>query len=163
MMNKSDFCHLHLHSEYSQLDGFGSASNYVEKCISNGQKYLACTDHANIDGLIKFQKACDKSEKVKPILGCEAYLVKEWTKKAIRGHISIWIKNNTGFRNLCKMLTIANLQGKYYKPRIDFATLLKYHKGLVFGTACVQSFINIDGGKDFFEKLKEIKKDDLYL
>jgi DNA polymerase-3 subunit alpha len=161
-MNKEDFCHLHLHSEYSQLDGFGSASKYAEKAVANGQKFLACTDHGNIDGLIKFQKACDQAG-IKPILGCEGYLVNEWKKKAVRGHVSLWIKNNTGFRNLCKMLTIANLEGYHYKPRIDFKTLMKYRRGLVIGTACVMSFINVEGGIDFFHKLHKRMKDDLYL
>lgn len=161
-MNKEDFCHLHLHSEYSQLDGFGSASNYAERAVANGQQFLACTDHGNIDGLIKFQNACDKVG-ISPILGCEGYLVNEWKKKAIRGHISLWVKNNTGFRNLCKMLTVANLEGKYYKPRIDFKTLMKYHRGLVIGTACVQSFLKVEGGIDFFHKLRRRMKSDIYL
>ena len=160
-MNKSNFCHLHLHTTQSKLDGFGFPEDFAKRAKKLGMKYMACTDHGNIDCLIKFQKACDK-EGINPILGCEGYLVKEYKKKAQIGHITIWVKNKSGFKNLCKMLSIANLEGYYYKPRIDFKTLLKYRRGLIFGTACLGSFVNIQGGEKFFEKLKKKMGDDLY-
>lgn len=161
-MERKDFCHLHVHTEYSQLDGFGSAKNYLQKAIKNGQEYLACTDHGNIDGLIKFQQECERVN-IKPVLGCELYIVKEWSKDAKNGHITVWIKNKTGFKNLCKILTVSNLKGFYYKPRVNFDTFLKHCNGLVVGTACVSTFYKIDGGEDFFYKLKKKIKDDLYI
>ena len=155
------FCHLHNHGTFSALDGFGHPKDFVEKAKELGFKYLALTDHGNIDGLIKFQQACEK-EKIKSIFGCEAYIVEDWKTKEKPGHITIWVKNEKGFKNLCKILSIANLQGFYYKPRIDFKNLLKYRKGLVFGTACLGSFVTkLKSGKDFFLKLKEKTGDDL--
>lgn len=161
-MNKLDFAHLHLHGIYSQLDGMGQYKDYVAKAKEFGFKYLACTEHGNIDGLIRFQKAC-KEQGIIPLLGCEGYIVKEWDKESPRGHICLWIKNLKGFKNLCKILTAANLEGFYYKPRIDFKTLLKYHEDLVIGTACILSFAKVcQDGLKFFQDLHDIKKNDLY-
>jgi len=161
-MNNLDFAHLHVHSVYSQLDGMGQHKDYITRAKELGFKYLACTDHGNIDGLIRFQKAC-KEQNIKPILGCEGYIVKEWEKKSPRGHICLWIKTLKGFKNLCKILTLANLEGFYYKPRINFETLLKYHEGLVIGTACVLSFTKTcKDGLKFFQDLHDIKRNDLY-
>lgn len=161
-MNNSKFCHLHLHSVHSQLDGLGRAEDYTKKCNELGFKYLAATEHGNIDGLIKFQKVC-KDNNIIPILGSELYVVKEYEKKSPRGHMTVWIKNLRGFKNLCKMLSIANLEGFYYKPRVSFEILLKYHKGLIFSSACAISYLNLDGGIELFHQLLKIKKDDIYL
>jgi len=79
-MDNKDFCHLHVHTEFSILDGFGTVSDYAKRASKMGFKYLACTDHGNIDGLIQFQKAC-VSNNVIPILGCEAYIVPDLEKK----------------------------------------------------------------------------------
>lgn len=162
-MNNSDFCHLHIHDTYSQLDGLGQPKDFVKKAKELDFKYLASTNHGNIDGLIKFQKAC-KEYDITPILGCEAYIVDKFEKKKKRGHICLWVKNKKGFKNLCKMLTIANLEGFYYKPRIDFETLLKYHKGLVIGTACALSFLKLKNGIKFLYELLEVNDgQDIYL
>lgn len=166
-MSKIDFCHLHVHNEYSMLDGFGTAEAYAQKAQSLGHKYLALTNHGAIDGLIKFQEACSKYEIV-PILGCEGYivpdrLINKEKKDKRRGHVTIWIKNQIGFNNLCKILTFANHEGFYYRPRISYSQLLENCEGLVIGTACMISWINVfDDGKDFFYELKEEIGDDLY-
>jgi DNA polymerase-3 subunit alpha len=162
-MNNKDFAHLHVHTMYSQLDGYGTPEAYAERAKKLGFKHLACTDHGNIDGLIKFQQACEKHDII-PILGVEAYVVKKWKKVKGRGHMCLWIKNQRGFRNLTKLLSKANSpEGFYYKPRMNFSDIMKHRRGLVFGTACLQSFINIDGGLEFFNRLHEKVGDDLYM
>ena len=157
-----DFCHLHLHTSQSKLDGFGFPIDHAKRAKKLGFKYLGCTDHGNIDGLIDFQNACEKSNII-PILGCEAYIVKDYSVKTSPRHITIWIKNQTGFKNLCTLLSIANLKGFYYKPRIDFQSLLKHYKGLIVGSACIKSFVSTPEGEIFLKQLKRKMKDDLYL
>jgi DNA polymerase-3 subunit alpha len=161
-MKNEDFTHIHVHTEYSHLDGFGSVDNYARKAALLGFKYLGITDHAKIDGLIKFQNACD-AHGIKPVLGCEAYIVEDVTlKKRRRGHITLWIKNKRGFKNLCKLMTMANLDGFYYRPRIQFDWLLDHCKGLCIGTACTSTFAAMDGGQDLVEELAYKIDDDLY-
>jgi len=160
-MNNSDFCHLHNHTEFSFLDGFGTPENYAKKAVRLGFKYLACTDHGSIDGLIKFQVACEKHNII-PILGCESYITPEVNKERKNGHIILLVKNRTGFRNLTKMLSFANSEGFYYKPRITYDILLNHTRGLVISTACVQSFINMPGGQDLFQNLYDLIGNDLY-
>ena len=163
-MKNNRFCHLHNHTEYSQLDGVGSAKDYVKIAQKLEFEYLACTDHGNIDGLIKFQDACDEND-IKPVLGCEAYIVPDAKVKARekRGHIILLIKNQKGFRNLCKMLNYANSDGFYYKPRIDYETLFNHCEGLVISTACILSFLNLPDGEEVFEILDNTIGDDLYI
>lgn len=162
-MNQN-FVHLHVHNEFSLLDGFGSAKNYLSRAKELGFTALGLTNHGNIDGLIKFQQEADK-QGIIPILGCEAYIVtdlKVKDKDEKKGHICIWIKNQQGFENLCKMLTVANLEGFYYKPRIDFDLVLDHCEGLIFGTACTQSFIHLSGGEEFLLNLWA-KTENVYL
>lgn len=160
----TSYCHLHIHNEYSQLDGYGTAEAYVSKAKLLGYEYLGLTNHSNIDGLIKFQRACDK-EGVRPVLGCELYLVPDITiKTKRRGHACVWVKNQTGFENLCKMLTFANTDGFYYKPRVTYEVLLDNSEGLVISTACMQSFLFLDGGLDLFNNLYDaVGRRNLYL
>ena len=103
------FGHLHVHTEHSYLDGFGTAEDYALAAKNKNFTFLACTDHGNIDGLIKFQNACKKYG-IKPILGCEAYIVPDLSVKEKgekRGHITLFVKNEIGFvckfRNITKM------------------------------------------------------------
>lgn len=154
-MSKQKFCHLHLHDEYSKLDGYGTAEQYVSRAKELEFEYLALTNHGNIDGLIKFQKECDK-QGIKPVLGCEIYIVPDPSKKVKgdkRGHATLLVKNQTGWENLCMMLTNANLNGFYYKPRVGFKDLLDKLEGLVIMTGCVESFLNLYGGIELFEDL----------
>lgn len=156
-----EFCHLHNHTEYSQLDGFGTTENYAKRAKDLGYKFLGISDHSNIDGLIKFQKAC-KNHDIKPVLGCELYIVPEINKDKGRWHICVFVKNQIGFKNLCKMLTFANTEGFYYRPRITPEILLKYYEGLCISTACMSSFLNMEGGEKLFKNLKEAINKDLY-
>ena len=162
----TDYCHLHVHTEYSQLDGLGSPEKYAERASGLGFKYLGITDHGSIDGLIKFQKACLQYN-IKPILGCELYIIPEIEsgkkKSKKRGHVCVYIKNQKGFENICKLLTFANLEGFYYRPRVTFEKLLDNCEGLVISTACIQSFIRVfDNGRELFKNLKEAIGEDLY-
>ena len=161
-MKNSDWCHLHVHNEHSMLDGFGTAENYAKKAKLLGFEYLGLTNHANIDGLIKFQAACEK-EKIKPILGCEFYIVDKLKKERRRGHIVLFAKNQQGFENICRMLTFANTEGFYYRPRITYDLLKDNCEGNVITTACPSTFLKSDGGIELFNDLNDLIADDLYL
>ena len=164
-MKNSDYCHLHIHNEFSQLDGFGTAESYAKKAAKMGFKYLGLTNHGNQDGLIKFQQACN-NEGIIPILGCEGYMIPDRllnTKTRKRGHICLWVKNQTGFENLCYLLSYANLDGFYYRPRFTYSKLLEHCEGLVISTACLISWTNLfKDGINFFYDLKDKIGDDLY-
>lgn len=160
-----NFGHLHLHTEHSYLDGFGTPEQYAQTAKDMGFNYLACTDHGNIDGLIKFQKACKKVD-IKPIFGCEAYIVPDMYKKEAkenRGHITLLVKNEIGWQHLCRLLSKANLDGFYYKPRIDYASLLDFHEGLIVLTGCAASFLNLSHGENLLRDLKKKMDSDVYL
>jgi len=157
-MKNNEFAHLHGHNEYSYLDGYGSAEAYAKRCKELGFEYLALTNHGNVDGLIKFQKACDK-EGIKPILGCELYIVPDMSVKkkgSKNAHLTILVENQKGWVTLCKLLTIANLEGFYSRPRVDFKTILEHDlSGLYFLTACCGSFLNLKGGIKFLSDLRK--------
>lgn len=164
-MNPSNFCHLHTHDHLSTLDGLGTPTDFAKQAKNIGYKYLAITNHANIDSIIDFQKECGKNEIV-PIIGCELFIVPNLEikeKGEQRGHITVWVKNQDGYSNLLKMLSVANLYGFYYRPRIDFAYFLNYCEGLCVGTACTHSFLNIERGIDFLEDLIKKIPQDVYL
>lgn len=158
------FCHLHVHNEFSLLDGYGSAAKYVEKAIRLGFEYLGLTNHGNISGLIQFQKACLKAG-IKPVLGCELYLVRDLSEKGKgenRHHITVLIKNQTGFENLCRILSVANLQGFYYKPRADYKLILDHCDGLVFLTGCTKTCLTTADGQRFIQELISLCPGDVY-
>lgn len=160
----NNFSHLHNHTTYSVLDGVGSPEAFAKKAKDLGHKYLAITDHGNIDGTIHFQEAC-KKEGVIPIIGCEFYICEDLSvknKSNKNRHINLFVKNEIGWHNVLKMLTIANLHGYYYKPRIDAHTLLKHIDGLVIATACNNSFMADQWGLDLFKKLAVNNPEDLY-
>jgi DNA polymerase-3 subunit alpha len=157
------FCHLHVHNEYSLLDGVGKAKDYLRRVKELNQEALALTNHGNIDGLLDFQKEAQKAE-ILPILGCELYVVPDMSKKEKnekRYHLTVLIKNQTGFENLCCMLTKANLRGFYHRPRVDFKLVLRHSSGLVFLTGCSSSPLLHE--PQFIFDLQKIVKDDVYL
>jgi len=159
------FCHLHVHNEFSILDGYGSSKDYVQRAKELGQEFCGITNHGNIDGLIRFQREADK-QGIKPVLGCELYLVPDASVKVPkekRFHITVLIKNEEGFVNLSHVLTKANLHGFYYKPRTDFETLLVHGAGLVFMTGCGFSCIVDPRGIAFIRMLSERYTGDVYL
>ncbi|MFA7099363.1 MAG: DNA polymerase III subunit alpha, partial [Eubacteriales bacterium] len=157
------FCNLHVHNEYSLLDGVGKAEEWCKRAKELEQTHLALTNHGNIDGLLNFQSVAKKAG-IKPIMGCELYVVPDILdkKNKSRQHLTVLVKNEAGFQNLCKMLSIANLQGFYYKPRVDYSIILKNCDGLVFLSGCAASPIYTPQGEKFFWKLHRKIKDDLY-
>ena len=120
----SDFVHLHVHTEYSLLDGAAQIDALVKKAKELGMKALAITDHGNMYGVIPFYKAC-KKEGIKPVIGCEIYLTPGSRHERVSRqeqkihHLVLLAKNQTGYQNLMKIISIANLEGFYYKPRVD--------------------------------------------
>ncbi len=136
------FTHLHVHSQYSILDGAASIGALVNKAKSDKMSALALTDHGAMFGIKEFHAACTKAE-IKPILGCETYVaarsIKEKKDKVDRSghHLILLAKNKVGYRNLIKLISVASTEGFYYKPRIDKALLEKHHEGLVVSSACL--------------------------
>jgi len=161
----NNFCHLHTHNMFSLLDGMGSSDQWAEQAKNLGFKYLAITNHSNIDGLIKHQLSCEKY-KISSILGVEFYIVpnpeiKEKGDK--RGHLTVWIKDEIGFQNVCKMLSRANLYFFYHRPRIGYDMFLEHCQGLCVGTACSASFLHLENGIDFLKDIHQKIGSDLYL
>ncbi len=136
------FTHLHVHSQYSILDGAASINGLVQKAKSDGMNALALTDHGNMLGIKEFHNACKRSG-LKPILGCETYVasrsIEEKSGKEDRSgdHLILLVKTLTGYHNLIKLISIANIDGFYYKPRIDKKLLEKYSEGLIASSACL--------------------------
>lgn len=166
LMSNKKFCHLHVHNQYSLLDGLGSEKEYAKRAKELGFRYLALTNHGNIDGLIKHQKACD-AEGIVPLFGCEVYIVNNMSlqdKEEHRGHMTILVKNKTGWRELCRLLTASNLEGFYKRPRVDYRSFLGSDlSGFIVMTGCQASFLNIKHGEGFFWNLVDEIKENLYL
>ncbi|MCX8008423.1 MAG: DNA polymerase III subunit alpha [Patescibacteria group bacterium] len=141
-----DFVHLHTHSEYSLLDGLGKLPHLIDRAKSYGMDALALTDHGAMYGIFKFYMKA-KSAGIKPILGVETYVArrsrhdKEGKIDTDPYHFLLLAKNETGYKNLLKLVTKAHLEGYYYKPRIDMELLQEYHDGLIATSACVQGQI----------------------
>ena len=134
-----NFVHLHVHSEYSLLDGAARIDRLVKKCVEYGMPAVAITDHGNMYGSITLFDACKKAG-IKPIFGCEFYVADDLTEKhgkSKNSHLVLLAKNRTGYLNLCELNTIAFRDGFYYKPRIDYKTLEKYKEGVVALSACI--------------------------
>jgi DNA polymerase-3 subunit alpha len=145
-MQMAHFVHLHNHTEFSLLDGLQKTKNMVAYAKSLGMTALAITDHGNMYGTIKFYQAC-KNEGIKPIIGCEIYVSKrslhdKEAQDKEYNHLVLLAENETGYKNLMKIVTVANLEGYYYKPRTDLALLEKYHEGLICLSACVNGYVS---------------------
>ena len=171
-----DFVHLHVHTEYSLLDGAIRINELVKKVKENGMSAVAITDHGNMFGAINFYKEC-MSKGIKPIIGMEAYVAKRsHTDKEAKidnepNHLILLAKNNIGYKNLVKLSSISYTEGFYYKPRIDKELLKKYHEGLICLSACIMGEIprkilnnNYEGAKESAIEFKNIfGEDDFYL
>ena len=134
-----NFVHLHLHTEYSLLDGATRIDKLVKILKERGSPACAITDHGNMYGAVKFYKACKKNG-IKPIIGTEFYVSPDLTVKSGKpeiSHLILIAKNQKGYQNLLKLNSIAWLKGFYYKPRIDYDTLSKYSEGLICSSACL--------------------------
>jgi len=136
------FTHLHLHTEYSLLDGACRIEQLVLRAKELNMQSLAITDHGNMYGAVDFYKAC-KKHGIKPIIGCEVYVAprtrfdKEKVLDKDYNHLILLCKNETGYKNLIKLVSMAFTEGYYYKPRVDHDILEKYHEGLICLSACL--------------------------
>ena len=173
---ENDFVHLHVHTEYSLLDGANRIKDLVARVKELGMKAVAITDHGVMYGAVEFYKECKKNG-IKPIIGCEAYVAprtrfdKEPNIDDRLGHLILLAKNNVGYKNLIKLVSLSFTEGFYYKPRIDMDILRKYSEGLICSSACLAGFINRALLADDFEGAKKIAneyveifgKDDFYI
>ena len=141
-----DFCHLHVHTEYSLLDGFSRLKWLVPKIKELGMTSCAITDHGSMFGVIDFYKAC-KKEGIKPIIGCEVYVAprtyldKDPMLDKRSSHLVLLAENNEGYKNLIKIVSDSYVDGFYYKPRTDKEQLRKYSKGIICLSACLNGEI----------------------
>ena len=145
-----EFCHLHCHTQYSLLDGAAEIGSMMNKAAADGQKGVALTDHGNMFGAFKFVAEAERRD-LKPIIGCEFYLVEDRHKKAFsratgerdkRYHQLMLAKNATGYENLSKLCSLGFIEGLYSKfPRIDKELIEKYHEGLVVTSCCIGAII----------------------
>lgn len=132
------FVHLHVHSEYSLLDGLSKIKGLIKKTKEHGSPALALTDHGVMYGAIDFYKKATE-EGIKPIIGCEIYMSAEDHREKKRHdafHLTVWAKDLEGYQNLMKLASIAQIDGFYYRPRIDMQLLAKHAKGLMASTGC---------------------------
>ena len=138
-----EFVHLHVHTEFSLLDGLARIDKLVDIVKERGWKSIAITDHGNMHGVIKFFEACVQKG-IKPIIGEEFYIchdMKSRTNREDTGHLILLAKNNTGYQNLLKLSSYAYLDGMYYKPRIDYKLLEQHSEGLICLSACLAGHI----------------------
>ncbi len=167
------FCHLHVHTRYSLLDGLCNIESLILKAKELGQSSIAITDHGNMFGVIEFYK-CAKKHSVKPIIGCEVYVASknrfEKDPDEKYNHLILLAKNNTGYKNLMKLVSLGYIEGYYYKPRVDYELLMKYSEGIICLTACLFGGFasalvkdNKSGAEDILLTLKRIYGEDLYV
>lgn len=168
-----DFVHLHLHTEYSLLDGAAKTDKVFELAKELGQNTVAITDHGNMYGVVYFAEHAAKLG-MKAIIGCEMYMCDDMYKKGADNreyeHLILLCKNDTGYKNLIKMVSMAFIDGFYRKPRCDYKTLAEKHEGLICLSACLagripQYLLNgrYDDAKEHALWMKSIFGDDYYL
>ena len=142
-----EFVHLHIHSEFSLLDGANRIKDLPVRAKELGMDAIAITDHGVMFGAIDFYKAC-KANGVKPIIGCEVYVAprsrldKDPNIDSKYNHLILIAKNNEGYKNLSKLVSLSFVDGFYYKPRIDKEILEKYHENLICCSACLAGEVN---------------------
>ena len=146
-LKRSDFVHLHNHTHYSLLDGLTKIPELVDFVKNDGMEAVAVTDHGTMSGLVELYETCNDAG-IKPILGLEAYVAarkrtdKEPEHDKRRFHITLLAMNNQGFENLCRIMSDAEINGKYYKPRTDHEMLEKYNEGIICLSGCMGSEIS---------------------
>ena len=163
-----DFVHLHVHTEYSLLDGFSRIKNLVSRAKELNMSAVAITDHGCMFGAIDFFKVA-KKEGIKPIIGCEVYTAPRGMKDKdpnfdkSQGHLILLAKDTTGYQNLIKLVSAAYVQGFYYKPRVDIDEIKKHSEGIIALSACLAGDVsqalmnrNYDKAKNIALKYKEI-------
>ena len=173
----TEFIHLHTHSHYSLLDGLSKIPDMVKTAKKNGMNALAITDHGNMYGAIELYKEAHKAG-IKPIIGVEAYIAergrtdKEPGIDNKRYHLTLLARTKQGYKNLMRLVTIANLEGYYYKPRMDKEILRKYSEGIICLSGCMGSQLsravlakNLEKADELIKEHQEIfgKENYLYL
>ncbi|MFH2118720.1 MAG: DNA polymerase III subunit alpha [Candidatus Paceibacterota bacterium] len=171
----SDFVHLHVHTEYSMLDGLSKIPKLLAKVKDHQQTAIGLTDHGGMYGAIAFYNAC-RNQGIKPIIGCELYIAKKsrsdkQTKMGNdQAHLTVIAQNLAGYKNLMKLISIANLEGFSYKPRIDDEILFELNEGLIVLSGCMNSVFNklLREKKDKtalkkFQKYKKVFGDRFYI
>ncbi len=148
MTTNSPFVHLHVHTEYSLLDGAIRTQNMVEKSKDWGMEAVAVTDHGNMFGAVQFYDQAVKAG-IKPLIGSELYLApgdrrdrspsRDGSPNAY--HIVLLVMNDVGYKNLSKLVTLGHLEGFYYHPRVDMELLKEYNSGLIALSACLKGII----------------------
>ena len=171
------FVHLHIHSEFSLLDGANRIKDIPKRAKELGMDSIAITDHGVMYGAIDFYKAC-KNEGIKPIIGCEVYVAPRGRNRFDKepgidnryNHLILLAKNIQGYKNLSKLVSLGFTEGYYYKPRIDYEILEKYSEGLVCLSACLAGAVNqalLNGKEDEAEEIanwhKKVFGDDYYI
>ena len=166
------FVHLHVHTQYSILDGQSSIDNLFNRAEELGMPGLAITDHGNMYGVKEFFKYAKKHPSVKPVIGCEAYVSVGDHRVKEKGyyHLILLAKNYQGYKNLVKIVSTAHIEGMYYRPRVSHEVLEKYHEGLICSSACMAGEVPraiLAGDMDQVDKVVEWHKkvfgDDYYL
>lgn len=175
-MRNDEFVNLHIHTEYSLLDGACRIGELFKRVKELGQTAAAITDHGNMYGAVEFWNEAKKSG-IKPIIGCEVYVAprthldKEPKIDSSPYHLILLCENNEGYRNLVKLVSIASVKGFYNKPRVDKELLKKYHSGLICMSACLAGEIprlistgNYEGAKSVALEYREIfGKDNFFI
>ena len=156
------FVHLHTHTEYSLLDGSNKIKNYVARVKELGMNSAAITDHGVMYGVVEFYKEA-KAAGINPIIGCEIYVApnSRFDRELSHGddryyHLVLLAENNQGYANLMKIVSIGFTEGYYYRPRVDFETLEKYHEGLIALSACLAGEIPRYLVRGQYEEAKDI-------
>lgn len=155
-----NFTHLHVHTEYSLLDGSNKITELIARVKELGMTSVAITDHGVMYGVIDFYRAA-KAQGIKPILGCEVYVTsgsrfdKENNNNVRYNHLVLLAENDTGFHNLMKIVSRGFTEGFYYKPRVDYEVLEQYHEGVIALSACLAGIVASNLRKGFYEEAKK--------
>ncbi len=171
------FVHLHVHTQYSILDGFSAIPKLFKRASQLGMGALAITDHGNMYGVKEFFKVAGKYPDIKPIIGCEVYVTRHYDHRLRDNdhrayyHLILLAKNYEGYKNLSKIVSIGHIEGKYYdKPRVTHEIIEKYHDGLICCSACLAGEIprdivagDMDGARKAIQWHKDVFGDDYYL
>ena len=156
-----NFVHLHVHTEYSLLDGANRIKDLIQRVKELGMDSVAITDHGVMYGVVEFYKEAVKNG-IKPILGCEVYTAKRGMKDkqpgidSNYGHLVLLAKNQIGYKNLMKIVSLGFTEGYYYKPRVDYETLEKYSEGIIALSACLSGDIPSAILNNDYEKAVEL-------
>ncbi|MFW5793255.1 MAG: DNA polymerase III subunit alpha [Bacteroidota bacterium] len=171
----TEFTHLHVHTEYSLLDGASKIDKLIKRTVDLGMKSLAITDHGNMYGVLSFTKAA-RAKGIKPIIGCEMYVTdgSRFDKKGKEDrsgfHLILLAKNLEGYKNLSRLCSKGHLEGFYYTPRVDKELLIKYKEGLIATSACIGGEIpaaiikhGVEKAEKVLQEYLDIFGDDFYL